>query len=74
MTSSNPPPPSWQQAAREQWNWRGQTRTGFAADPRPAQTSVWDFPHPPCLVPEPREVRIFWGSVQVAFSTRAAAS
>jgi len=72
MTSSTPSPPSWLQAAREQWNWRGQARPRFAAGPKPGQTSVWDFPRPPRLAPEPREVRIVRGSEPVACSTRAA--
>jgi len=65
------PPPSWLQSAREQWNWRGQARPRFAAEPGPGQTSVWDFPRPPRLAPESREVRIVWGRVQVACSTRS---
>lgn len=71
MTSPTPPPSPWLQAAREQWIWRGQARPFFASDPRPGQTSVWDFPRPPRLAPEPREVRIVWGGVAVACSTRA---
>lgn len=69
MTASTPPP--WLKAAREHWNWRGQARPSFAADPGPGQTSVWDFPRPPRLAAEPREVRIDWGGVLVARSTRA---
>ena len=71
MTGSTTPPPSWLQAAREQWRWRGQARPPFAADPGPGLTSVWDFPRPPRLAPEPREVRIVWGGELVACSTRA---
>jgi len=71
MTSSTPSPPTWLQAAREQWNWRGQARPRFAAELRPGQTSVWDFPRPPRLAPEPREVRIVWCGLPVACSTRA---
>jgi uncharacterized protein (DUF427 family) len=69
MTASTPPP--WLQAARAHWNWRGQARPRFAADPGPGQTSVWDFPRPPRLAAEPREVRIDWGGVPVARTTRA---
>ena len=71
MSSPTPPTPSWLQAAREHWGWRGQARPRFAAEPGPGQTSVWDFPRPPRLVPEPREVRIVWGVERVASSTRA---
>jgi uncharacterized protein (DUF427 family) len=68
MTS---PPPPWLQAARDQWRWRGQDRPSFAAVPGPDQTSVWDFPRPPRLESEPREVRIAWGDLTLACSTRA---
>jgi uncharacterized protein (DUF427 family) len=71
MTPPAPPPPPWLQAAREQWVWRGQARPSFAADPGATQTSVWDFPRPPRVAAEPREVRIVWGGVPVACSTRA---
>ena len=71
MTLPTPPTPSWLQAAREQWSWRGQARPPFASDPRPGQTSVWDFPRPPLLELEPREVCIVWGVETVASSTRA---
>jgi uncharacterized protein (DUF427 family) len=70
MTSTTQPPPRWLRAAREQWNWRGQGRPPFASEPEPHQTSVWDFPRPPRLAPESREVRIVWGDVPVACSTR----
>ena len=71
MKSPTPPPAPWLQAAREQWRWRGQARPRFANDPGPGQISVWDFPRPPCLAPEPREVRILWGGAEVARSTKA---
>lgn len=69
MTTSTSPP--WPKAAREHWNWRGQARPSFAADPGPGQISVWDFPRPPRLAAELREVLIDWGGVPVARSTRA---
>lgn len=65
------PPPAWLDAARAQWQWRGRQRPPFAAEPAPGQTSVWDFPRPPRLAAEAREVRIDWGGVQVACSQRA---
>ncbi|RZJ18079.1 MAG: DUF427 domain-containing protein [Haliea sp.] len=70
MTTSTPPPPPWLRAARDHWSWRGQARPVFAATPGPHQTSVWDFPRPPHLAPESREVRIVWDGVQVACSKR----
>ncbi len=63
-------PPAWLKAARDHWRWRGQERPPFAAQPGPGQASVWDFPRPPRLAAEPREVRIAWGDTLVACSTR----
>jgi len=71
MTSPTPSSPAWLQAAREQWTWRGQVRPPFAVEPEPGQTSVWDFPRPPRLAPEPRELCVAWGGVTVARSTHA---
>ena len=70
MSPETPALPPSLQATREQWNWRGQARPPFAAEPRPGQISVWDFPRPPRVAPESREVRIVWGGVPVACSTR----
>ena len=61
----------WARAARDQWSWRGQGRPPFARAPGPDQFSVWDYPRPPCLVPETREVVIRWGDVEVARTQRA---
>ena len=58
--------PTWLEAARAHWNWRGQTRPPFATAPGPGQVSVWDFPRPPRLVKDSREVVIYWDDVQVA--------
>jgi uncharacterized protein (DUF427 family) len=59
------------QQARAQWPWRGQRRPPFAETPGPGQVSVWDFPRPPQLAPDTREVVVHWGEVQVARSRRA---
>jgi uncharacterized protein (DUF427 family) len=63
--------PEWARAAREHWRWRGQTRPAYAMKPGPGQTSVWDFPRPPRLVPDAREVVVRWGGIEVARSRRA---
>ena len=57
--------------SRAQWRWRGEDRPPFADAPAPGQVSVWDFPRPPALVREPREIVVLWGSLEVA-RTRAA--
>lgn len=57
--------------AREAWQWRGCGRPPFAVIPLPGQESVWDYPRPPRLVCDPREVVVKWGSLEVARTTRA---
>lgn len=59
------------QAARDQWRWRGQGRPAFAPAPKFDQFSVWDYPRPPCLVRDGREVIIRWGDVEVARTVRS---
>lgn len=56
---------------REQWTWRGASRPPFAAVPGPDQESVWDYPRPPVIVADTREVAIRWGDVEVARTRRA---
>jgi uncharacterized protein (DUF427 family) len=63
--------PDWIRAAREQWRWQGQVRPPFALTPGPGQTSVWDFPRPPRVVLDSREVVVRWGHVEVARTRRA---
>lgn len=63
--------PDWLQAARSQWRWRGQARPPFAATPAPGQVSVWDFPRPPLLATDGREVVVRWGDIEVARTRRA---
>lgn len=58
-------------AARAQWRWVGRERPPFAVTPGPGQTSVWDFPRPPRIAPDTREVIIYWGATEVARTRRA---
>ena len=57
--------------ARAQWRWRGKDRPRFADIPAQGQISVWDFPRPPELVRDEREIVVLWGALEVA-RTRAA--
>ena len=52
--------------ARAQWHWRGKGRPPFADVPKLGQVSVWDFPRPPELVREEREIVVLWGATLVA--------
>jgi uncharacterized protein (DUF427 family) len=63
--------PAWIAAARNKWHWRGSERPDFAVPAGPGQTSVWDFPRPPCLAPDAREVLIQWRGIEVARTRRA---
>lgn len=65
------PAPDWLRATREHWRWRGDERPAFAAKPGPGQSSVWDFPRPPRVAADTREVTVRWSGVEVA-RTRAA--
>ena len=65
------PSSNWLDAARDHWNWRGQSRPAFAVEPLPDQVSVWDFPRPPRLAQDAREVVIRWGDIEVARTQHA---
>lgn len=54
------------QRARAQWHWRGKDRPAFADVPQQGKVSVWDFPRPPELVREKREIEVRWGETLVA--------
>jgi uncharacterized protein (DUF427 family) len=58
-------------ARRGLWRWNGDERPPFAAVPGPGQSSVWDFPRPPRIVGDSREVTIQWGAIEVARTRRA---
>jgi uncharacterized protein (DUF427 family) len=60
-------------AARAAWHWRGGRRPPWADAPGPGQQSVWDFPRPPALVPETREIVVCWGGLEVARTRGAVA-
>jgi uncharacterized protein (DUF427 family) len=53
------------------WHWFGRERPPFALAPAAGQISVWDFPRPPRLAPDTREVVIRWGTIEVARTSRA---
>ncbi len=65
------PEPFDLQRARAQWRWRGRDRPAFAIEPQPGQESVWDYPRPPRLARDCREVVVRWGALEVARTRRA---
>jgi uncharacterized protein (DUF427 family) len=65
------PFPDWARAARSGWRYHGQERPSFAAVPGPGQESVWDYPRPPRLAEDEREVVIRVGEVEIARTRRS---
>lgn len=53
------------------WANTGRQRPAFAMTPGPGQESVWDYPRPPQLVPDPREVVVRLGATEIARTRRA---
>jgi len=53
------------------WRYDGRVRPPFAVEPSPGQESVWDYPRPPRIDAEPREVVVRVGDVEVARTRRA---
>lgn len=57
--------------AAAMWQHIGRERPSFALPPGPGQESVWDYPRPPRLVPDGREVVVLAGGIEIARSRRA---
>jgi uncharacterized protein (DUF427 family) len=53
------------------WRYTGTDRPAFAEAPGPDQESVWDYPRPPRLVADTREVVVRAGDVEIARTRRA---
>jgi uncharacterized protein (DUF427 family) len=53
------------------WEWTGRERPPFAEPPAPGQESVWDYPRPPALVPDAREVIVRVSGVEIVRTRRA---
>lgn len=53
------------------WSHTGRLRPRFAVVPGPGQESVWDYPRPPRVVSDEREVIVRAGALAVARTTRA---
>lgn len=64
-------PPEWALRARSVWRYRGQARPPFAITPGPGQESVWDYPRPPRIQLDHREVIVRVGSHEIARSRRS---
>jgi len=53
------------------WRYVGVERPAFAMPPGPGQESVWDYPRPPRIAPDAREIVVRAGALLVARSRRA---
>jgi uncharacterized protein (DUF427 family) len=53
------------------WRYTGDDRPTFATPPGPGEESVWDYPRPPRLARDSREVIIRVGEIEVARTRRA---
>lgn len=53
------------------WSYRGQRRPPFAIEPGPGQESVWDYPRPPRVERDMREVTVSVGDTEIARTRRA---
>lgn len=57
--------------ARSLWAYAGQKRPAFAIPPSDDQESVWDYPRPPAILRDEREVVVSFRGVEIARTTRA---
>jgi uncharacterized protein (DUF427 family) len=64
--------PRWAELGRQGWTHTGARRPSFAEAPGPGQESVWDYPRPPALVGDDREVVVRWHGATLAETRRAA--
>lgn len=63
-------PPAWLRRARYGWTHTGQKRPPFAREPAPGQESVWDYPRPPALVADTRDVLVCADGKEIGRSVR----
>ncbi len=67
MTSTPDP----RTGSRFGWRYVGNQRPPFAVTPKPGKESVWDYPRPPRLERDVREVVVRVGQTEVARSLRS---
>jgi uncharacterized protein (DUF427 family) len=60
----------WTRTRPSEWEYHGQKRPPFAIKPDKNQESVWDYPRPPKLAPDKREVLVIFANKIIAHSTR----
>ena len=63
--------PTWIQHVREKWEYCGQVRPAFAKLVKKGQESVWDYPRPPRVEADSREVVVTRNETVIAKTNRA---
>lgn len=58
--------PEWARRRRESWRWEGSDRPEFAREPGPGEESVWDYPRPPRIEADDRQVVVRRNELVVA--------
>lgn len=53
------------------WRWTGRERPPFAVAVNAGQESVWDYPRPPALIADAREVVVRVGGVEIVRTRQA---
>lgn len=53
------------------WHYNGRRRPPFALTPEPGQESAWDYPRPPRIEADRREIVVAFGDVPIARTRRA---
>eukprot|EP00457_Paulinella_chromatophora_P004180 gb/GEZN01004190.1/.p1 GENE.gb/GEZN01004190.1/~~gb/GEZN01004190.1/.p1 ORF type:complete len:511 (-),score=70.46 gb/GEZN01004190.1/:319-1851(-) len=57
--------------AEQMWKYRGQDLPSFADPPGPGQESVWLYPRPPAILPEPEQIQVFLDGKVIADTRKA---
>ena len=63
--------PEWARLARLKWTYTGQKRPPMADIPEEGQESVWDYPRPPIIQPDPRTISVRFQNRVLAHSRKA---
>ncbi len=63
--------PDWIIQSRNNWEYKGQKRPTFAKTPKEGQESVWDYPRPPQLEIDTRNIVVQLGTYTIASTQRA---
>ncbi len=63
--------PDWDRSGQSEWEYHGQKRPKFAIKPKKGQESVWDYPRPPKIEEDHREVLVIFANKIIARTTNA---